>query len=131
MCIDNHPSSSIDLDSKSISTSNGRPDAKALPRIRPRLSPELLHGPLMASTGSAARRGTLAIDSTFSEFGEYQQQFYAAIQSGWYQEIDFFQPIDTAARVQIRFTLLANGSIKTRDPLLQCRDRYNRLRMQC
>lgn len=110
-------SSSIDSNSKSISTSNGSPDTRALPRIRPRLSPELLHGPLMSSTGSAARRGTLAIDSTFSEFGEYQQQFYAAIQSGWYQEIDFFQPIDTAARVQVRFTLLANGSIKELETL--------------
>jgi hypothetical protein len=110
-------SSSTDLDSKSISTSNGRPSVRALPRTRPRLSPELLHGPLMATAGSAARRGTLAIDSTFSEFGEYQQQFYAAIQSGWYQEIDFFQPIDTAARVQIRFTLLANGSIKELETL--------------
>ena len=110
-------SSSTDLDSKSISTSNGRPEARAIPRTRPRLSPELIHGPLMVAAGSATRRGALAIDSTFSEFGEYQQQFYAAIQSGWYQEIDFFQPIDTAARVQIRFTLLANGSIKDLETL--------------
>ena len=105
------------LDSNSIFTSDGHPDSRPLPRTRPRLSPELLHGPLMATAGSAARQGTLAIDSTFSEFGEYQQQLYAAIQSGWYQEIDFFQPIDTAARVQIRFTLLANGSIKELETL--------------
>ena len=104
--------SNTDLVNMPTSTNDGNSHARALPRTRPRLSPELLHGPLMAAVGSASRRGTLAIDSTFSEFGEYQQQFYAAIQSGWYQEIDFFQPIDTAARVQIRFILLSNGSIK-------------------
>ncbi len=89
----------------------GRPDAKPMPRTRPRLSPELLHGPLMSSTSSASRRGRLAIDATFSEFGEYEQQFYAALQTGWYQEIDFFQPIDTAAQVLVRFTMHADGSI--------------------
>ncbi len=89
----------------------GQPDAKPMPRARPRLDPNLVTGPLMRSMGSASRRGTLAIDATFSEFGEYQQQFFAALQLGWYQEIDFFQPIDTAARVVVRFTMKADGTI--------------------
>ncbi len=89
----------------------GQPDAKPMPRARPRLDPNLITGPLMRSVGSASRRGTLAIDATFSEFGEYQQQFFAALQLGWYQEIEFFQPIDTAARVVVRFTMKADGSI--------------------
>ena len=72
---------------------------------------ELIGGPLMRSVGAASRRGSLAIDATFSEFGEYQQQFFAALQLGWYQEIEFFQPIDTAARVLVRFTMKADGSI--------------------
>jgi hypothetical protein len=65
----------------------------------------------MRSEGSARRRGSLAFDATFSEFGEYEQQFYAAIQTGWYQEIEFFQPIDTATRVHVRFTLHADGRV--------------------
>lgn len=89
----------------------GSPDAKPTPRARPKLAPELTTGPLMRSQGSASRRGSLAIDATFSEFGEYEQQFYAAVQSGWYQEIEFFQPIDTATRVQVRFTLHADGRV--------------------
>ena len=89
----------------------GLPDAKPMPRARPRLDPNLLAGPLMRSVGAASRRGSLAIDATFSEFGEYQQQFFAALQLGWYQEIEFFQPIDTAARVLVRFTMKADGSI--------------------
>jgi len=89
----------------------GNPDAKPVPRERPRLDPELIRGPLMNSRGAAANRGTLAIDATFSEFGEYQQQFYAALQVGWYQEIEFFQPIDTGAKVFVKFTLHKDGKI--------------------
>lgn len=90
----------------------GAPEAQPTPRARPRLAPELITGPLMRSQGSASRRGSLAIDATFSEFGEYEQQFYAAVQTGWYQEIEFFQPIDTSARVQVRFTIYANGRVE-------------------
>ena len=89
----------------------GAPDARPLPRARPRLAPELITGPLLKSQSSARRRGDLAIDATFSEFGEYEQQFYAAIQSGWYQEIKFFQPIDTATRVIVRFRMRADGTV--------------------
>jgi hypothetical protein len=67
----------------------------------------------MRSHGSVSRRGSLAIDATFSEFGEYEQQFYAAVQTGWYQEIEFFQPIDTSTRVQVRFTLYADGRVES------------------
>jgi hypothetical protein len=71
----------------------------------------LITGPLLKSESSASRRGNLAIDATFSEFGEYEQQFYVAIQTGWYQEIEFFQPIDTAARVHVRFRIKADGTV--------------------
>jgi hypothetical protein len=89
----------------------GAPDAQPMPRARPRLSPDLIHGPVMRSEGSASRRGALAIDATFSEFGEYQQQFFAALQAGWYQEIEFFQPIDTSTRVVVSFRITADGVI--------------------
>ena len=91
---------------------NGGAEVKPMPRARPRLAPELIHGPLMQSRGSTRLRGELALDATFSEFGEYQQQFYAALQAGWYQEIDFFQPIDTGASVQVQFTIQADGIVR-------------------
>lgn len=90
---------------------NGNPEVKPVPQARPRLSPELLTGPVMQSHGSASRRGALSIDATFSEFGEYEQQFYAALQLGWYQEIEFHQPIDTASTVAVRFTMHSDGTI--------------------
>lgn len=90
----------------------GAPDAKPVPRARPRLNPELITGPLMNSRGSASRRGSLSLDASFSEFGEYEQQFYAALQIGWYQEIEFFQPLDTGASVMVRFLMRADGAIE-------------------
>ncbi|PXA03816.1 hypothetical protein DDZ13_09235 [Coraliomargarita sinensis] len=89
----------------------GAVEARPMPRERPRLAPELITGPLLKSKSSVSKRGDLAIDATFSEFGEYEQQFYAAIQTGWYQEIEFFQPIDTSTRVHVRFRLKADGKV--------------------
>lgn len=89
----------------------GADEPRPMPRARPRLAPELITGPLMKSQSSASRRGDLAIDATFSEFGEYEQQFFAAIQTGWYQEIEFFQPIDTATRVYVRFRIKSDGKV--------------------
>lgn len=103
-----------DAVSAEVQTGDGKGGAaqtRPMPRARPRLAPELITGPLLQSQGSARLRGALALDATFSEFGEYEQQFYAAIQAGWYQEIDFFQPIDTAARVQVRFRIQADGTV--------------------
>jgi hypothetical protein len=95
-----------------VEGAGGTPEAQATPRERPRLAPELITGPLMRSHGSVSRRGSLAIDASFSEFGEYEQQFYAAVQTGWYQEIEFFQPIDTSTRVEVSFILHADGRVE-------------------
>ena len=106
------PQSVAEQEQKVGDSAGGTLEAQPTPRARPRLAPELMVGPLMRSHGSTSRRGSLAIDATFSEFGEYEQQFYAAVQTGWYQEIDFFQPIDTSTRVQVRFTLHADGRVE-------------------
>ena len=105
------PTEVVDAATRQRPANDASAQAKPMPRARPRLAAELLTGPLMQSQGSARLRGTLAIDATFSEFGEYQQQFFAAIQAGWYQEIEFFQPIDTATRVVVQFTLQADGAV--------------------
>ena len=105
------PQSMVEQTQKVGDGKGGSIEAQPVPRARPRLAPELITGPVMRSHASASRRGSLAIDATFSEFGEYEQQFYAAVQTGWYQEIEFFQPIDTSTRVQVRFTLYADGRV--------------------
>ena len=78
---------------------------------RPRLDPKLIMGPLMQSAGGASHRGKLSINASFSEFGEYQQQFFAAVVTGWYQDIEYYQPIDLKTRVQVRFTMRADGTV--------------------
>jgi len=98
-------------DRKVDDVSNRATEARPLPRKRPTLSPDLVYGPLMRSKGSVGRRGTLAIDATFSQFGEYEQQFYAAVQAGWYQEIDFYQPVDTSAHVIVQFRIRSDGIV--------------------
>ncbi len=98
-------------DQKASESNSRTMKAKPLPRKRLTLPPDLVYGPLMRSEGSASRRGALAIDSTFSQFGEYEQQFYAAVQAVWYQEIDFFQPIDTSARVVVQFRIQSDGTV--------------------
>ena len=105
------PQSMVEQTQKVGDGKGGSLEAQPVPRTRPRLAPELITGPLMRSHASTSRRGSLAIDATFSEFGEYEQQFYAAVQTGWYQEIEFFQPIDTSTRVQVCFTLYADGRV--------------------
>ena len=104
-----NPENSPDQDSGRVNDSAA--EGKPLPRKRLTLAPELVYGPLMRSKSSASRRGALSIDATFSQFGEYEQQFYAAVQAGWYQEINFFQPIDTSARVEVEFRIHSNGTI--------------------
>lgn len=97
---------------QTLSSSTGsQSNAKPLPRKRPTLPPDLVYGSLTSSQGSAERSGAIAIDSTFSQFGEYERQFYATVQAGWYQEIDFFQPIDTSARVIVQFRIRSDGTI--------------------
>jgi hypothetical protein len=81
------------------------------PMARPKLSSEITSGPIMQSTASANKFGAIALDASFSEFGEYEQQFYSALQVGWYNEVAFYKPLDTGTQVSISFILKSDGSI--------------------
>jgi len=98
-------------DSASEKSARASKEGRPKPKPRPQLSPKLIRGPRRDSPDPAPRRGTVAIDATFSEFGEYQRQLMTAIQAGWYREIEQFQPVDTGAEVRIRFTIEADGKV--------------------
>lgn len=98
----------VEAEAAEVTARSGDP-TQAKPR--PRLDPKLIMGPLMQSAGGASRRGQLAINASFSEFGEYQQQFFAAVVTGWYQDIDYYQPIDLKSRVEVRFTMRSDGTV--------------------
>ena len=84
---------------------------RPMPMVRPKLSSEITNGPTMQSQASANKFGVIALDANFSEFGEYEQQFYSALQVGWYNEVDFYKPLDSGREVSISFILKSDGSI--------------------
>ena len=84
---------------------------RPMPMVRPKLSSEITNGPTIQSQASANKFGVIALDANFSEFGEYEQQFYSALQVGWYNEVDFYKPLDSGTEVSISFILKSDGSI--------------------
>ena len=84
---------------------------RPMPMVRPKLSSEITNGPTMQSQASANKFGVIALDASFSEFGEYEQQFYSALQVGWYNEVAFYKPLDSGTEVSISFILKSDGSI--------------------
>jgi hypothetical protein len=84
------------------------------PLPRPTLGPRVIEGPRMLSERAAPRVGTLAIDTTFSEFGEYQQRMMEVIQRQWHILAREFtlRPEDSPSRVQVRFTLTRDGDVR-------------------
>lgn len=85
--------------------------ARPLPMKRPKLSSEITIGPIAQTSHSANQLGVIAMDASLSEFGEYEQQFYSAVQNGWYNEINYHQPMESNSRVIVSFVLHANGTI--------------------
>ena len=84
---------------------------RPIPMKRPKLSSELTIGPIAQTRASANQLGVIAMDAALSEFGEYEKQFYSAVQNGWYNEIDFHQPMESNSRVIVSFVLNSNGTI--------------------
>ena len=85
---------------------------RPIPMTRPKLATNITEAPLMRSYTSAHRIGAVALDATFSKFGEYEKQFYAALQLGWFNEVEFFKPMDSGTVVQVAFILKSNGTIE-------------------
>ena len=97
---------------KSVSEGSKAPEkTRPIPMVRPKLSAEITKGPTMQSQASANKFGIIALDASFSEFGEYEQQFYSALQVGWYNEVAFYKPLDSGTEVSISFILKSDGSI--------------------
>ena len=97
---------------QSVSEGSKAPEkTRPIPMVRPKLSAEITKGPTMQSQASANKFGIIALDASFSEFGEYEQQFYSALQVGWYNEVAFYKPLDSGTEVSISFILKSDGTI--------------------
>ena len=84
---------------------------RPMPMVRPKLSSEITKGPTMQSQASANKFGVIALDASFSEFGEYEQQFYSALQVAGIMKWPFIKPLDSGTEVSISFILKSDGSI--------------------
>ncbi len=83
------------------------------PLPRPRLSPDVLRGPVMGSDARAFRAGALALESRFTEFGAYQQRMYEAISAEWNRlAYEVGIPVaDRPSRVLVRFMVKRDGGV--------------------
>ena len=83
---------------------------------RPKLSPELIRGPLMKSSSTAHRIGTVAIECRLHPYGVYLQEMLKSIEEQWHQlaigSLQFLQKSDMPSIVTYRFTLLPSGKIE-------------------
>ena len=84
-------------------------------RPRPKLSPDLLRGPVMKTTSNAPRVGMLAVECRLHPYGVYVQEMLRSIEDQWqqlaYNSLSFIQRDRLKNRISYRFTLLADGSI--------------------
>ena len=114
----------IDLTKKNKSTVESKQLAMVYPKTpksaflkpRPKLSPELLAGPLMKTSSNAPRVGSIAIESRLHPYGVYVQEMLKSIEDQWHHlaadSLSFIQRDKLNDKITYRFTLLADGSIK-------------------
>ena len=85
------------------------------PKARPKLSPDLIHGPLMKSTTSAPRTGQIAIECRLHPYGVYIQEMLQSIEEQWNQlargSVHYLQRDRLPGRITLRFKLEASGKI--------------------
>lgn len=85
------------------------------PKQRPKLSPDLIRGPLMKSITSAPRIGEIAIECQLHPYGVYIQQMLQSIEEQWNQltmgSAQYLQRDRLPGKITLKFKLEANGMI--------------------
>lgn len=88
---------------------------QTLQKPRPKLLPDLTHGPLMKSEMSAPRVGTIAIECRMHSYGVYVQEMLQSVEEQWNQlargSIQYLQRDLLPGRITLQFELLSNGQI--------------------
>lgn len=91
------------------------PPSEERPMQRPRLSPDLIRGPLMKSITSAPRIGEIAIECQLHPYGVYIQEMLQSIEEQWNQltmgSAQYLQRDRLPGKVTLKFKLEANGMI--------------------
>ncbi len=88
-------------------------DPAARPLPRKKVGAEVLLAPLNESGERAPRRGTLAVNSRLTDFGDYTQRTLEAIQAEWHRLVREVS-VDsgsTFSSVQVKFRITRKGSV--------------------
>lgn len=97
------------------SHSSVNPSRSSFQKTRPKLSTDLIHGPLIKSVTNAPRLGRIAIECRLHPYGVYIQEMLQSIEEQWNQlakgSIQFLQHDRLPGRITLRFKLQANGKI--------------------
>ncbi|MBU63480.1 MAG: hypothetical protein CMI26_13365 [Opitutae bacterium] len=92
-----------------------RPKPKHTPRPRPRISADLIRGPIMSTVANAPRLGKVAIECRLHPYGAYVQEMLQAIEDQWAQlahgSRQFLRRDRLPPKVTLRFTLDSDGRI--------------------
>ena len=108
-------SNQLPLD-KSNRTTPQEDNPPVVQKTRPRLSLDLLNGPLLQKTTSAPRVGKLAVECRLNPYGVYMQAMLKSIERQWGELIldsyRYLQREQFPEKAMFRFTLLSNGQIK-------------------
>ena len=104
------------IQNQSITSTVSRlPPQKPRQKIRPSLSTDLIHGPLMRSTTSAPRVGEIAIECRLHPYGVYIQKMLQSIEEQWNQlakgSIQYLQRDRLPGKITLRFKIEASGNI--------------------
>ena len=85
-------------------------------RSRPKLSQQILNGPLLQNRTSAPRIGKVAIECRLHPYGIYMQEMLKSIESQWAELIKnsfrYLQLDRLPSKTTYRFTLMSSGQIK-------------------
>ena len=85
-------------------------------RTRPKLSQQILNGPLLQNRKSAPRIGKVAIECRLHPYGIYMQEMLKSIESQWAELIKnsfrYLQLDRIPSTTTYRFTLMSSGQIK-------------------
>ena len=85
-------------------------------KVRPKLSDDVLSGPLMKSKSQAPRIGKVAIECRLNPYGVYMQQMLRSIENQWGElirsSLRFMKQDQILPSVTYTFTLIKDGTIQ-------------------
>lgn len=85
--------------------------SRPVPMPRPKISSRTTIGPIANTNLSADRFGKIALDATFSEFGDYESELLICLQRHWHNIYEYCDEPIESGYVDISFIIQSDGII--------------------